>query len=65
MVNDKEEAPPIEHIVALFAASFKLNGQQFKLEELLFLHEAITEAITEAINGNEHEVLRVSRSTVH
>jgi ribosomal protein L20A (L18A) len=61
MVNDKEEEHPIEHIVALFAANFKLKRQQFSLEELLFLHEATMEAI----NGREHEVLQVSESTLH
>ena len=61
MVNDKEEAPPIEHIVALFAANFKLKRQSFSLEELLFLHEATMEAI----NGREHKILRDSGSVLH
>lgn len=61
MVNDQKEEHPIEHVVALFAANFKLKRQPFSLEELLFLHEAITEAI----NGREHGVLRDSESTLH
>ena len=61
MVNDKEEAPPIEHIVALFAANFKLKGQRFNLEELIFLHEVTKEAI----NGREHEAFQASGTKLH
>ena len=61
MFNDEADEYPIEHLIVLFAANFKLNGQRFNLNELLFLHEAIEEAIS----GKEQEVLRASGSVLH
>lgn len=61
MDNDEPEEYPIEHIIALYAANFKLKGQRFNLEELIFLHEVTKEAI----NGREHEAFRASGTKLH
>ncbi len=45
---DSQEAQPehpIEHIIIAYAATIQLRQDQFNLEELLFLQEAIMRAI--------------------
>ena len=45
---DSQEAQPehpIEHIIIAYAATIQLRQNQFNLEELLFLQEALMKAI--------------------
>ena len=47
IIHYQEAQPehPIEHIIIAYAATIQLRQDQFNLEELLFLQEAIMRAI--------------------